>query len=89
MLPSHGPWPDLQYQASVSSCGVGLKSKQKFISLSRSLYAALHSWEYLGRPVISEASRVHRCKTLDGVSPPAACIAPSLDVKVSWKETSR
>lgn len=75
-----GSWLDLQYQAHVSSWGSWYKINPE-IYQSHNIYATLHSWEYLPRPVISVASRVPElCKT------PAACIAPSLNMKVSWQE---
>lgn len=44
-------WPGLQYQAWISSCGVGLKSNQKAIDYPQILMTLFCQWAYLVRPV--------------------------------------
>lgn len=37
--PILGPWPDLQYQTRISSCGTGFKFKQKVVGYSCSIHS--------------------------------------------------
>lgn len=57
---NYGCWPNLQYQASVSSQRASLRSNlRKRLVTSLTLMPLLYSWVYFPRRVIIVANRIH------------------------------
>lgn len=54
-----GSWTELQNQACMSPCRMGLKSNQKMVGYGHSKHATMYLWAYLAMPTYewSDADR--------------------------------
>ena len=74
----------VQHQLWTPSCESGCNfSGQDDWLLPRMILLALKQWEHLAWQVSIIASKDQLCKTTDAFSPPAACIAPFSNTKVT------